>query len=285
MKPLRVDDPRWALARELMSLWGCATDGLPMATEASVLWPVRRGEEPLMLKLPDPEDDEAGAWAILRHWDGRAAVRLVAGGPEGQLLERASGLDLLSLVPERDEDAARILGDVAAYLLAAGGAAPRVAEMIPLPERGRSLEDALRRGSVPPAEREAARRALNLLSSEGLRDAAPLHGDLHHGNILQSPRGWLAIDPKGLWGAPAYDLANALCNPFGHTSLVANPARMARQAAILSERTGHPATAMLAWAFVHGLLSAAWDGFGPEAAHALAASRTARSLAAPHAGW
>jgi streptomycin 6-kinase len=260
-----------------MASWRCRPDGPPVATEASLLWPVRLGAEALMLKLPDP-DDEAGAWAILRAWDGRGAVRLEAGGPEGQLLERAPGPDLLSLVPERDEEAARILGDVAARLRAAGRAGPAPPGLIPLPERGRSLEDALRRELVPPAEQEAARRALDLLAAEGLAGAAALHGDLHHGNVLLSPRGWLALDPKGLWGAPAYDLANALCNPFGQTSLVADPARMARQAAILAERTGHAAPAMLAWAFVHGLLSAAWDGFGPEAAHALAASRTARAL-------
>ncbi len=268
-----------------MNRWRCGPDGPPAATEASLLWPVRRGAEALMLKLPDPKDDEANAWAVLRAWDGQGAVRLVAGGPEGQLLERLAGPDLLSLVPQRDDEAARLLGDVAVRLHGAGRRAPRPDGLIPLPERGRRLEDALRRGMVPAAEREAARGALDLLAAEGLAGAAPLHGDLHHGNVLLSSRGWLAIDPKGLWGAPAYDLANALCNPFGHTGLVADPARMARQAAILSERTGHAATSMLAWAFVHGLLSAAWDGFGPQAAHAVAASRTARALMQGQAGW
>lgn len=175
-----------------------------------------------------------------------------------------------------------MLSDVAALLLAAARAAPGRAH--PLPERGRSLEDALRRGTVLAAEREAAPRALDLLAAEGLAGAPPFHGDLHHGNVLSSGRGGLAIDPKGLRGAPADDLANALCNPFGQTDLVADPVRMARQA-ILSDRAGHPAASMLAWAFVYGLPSAAWNGLGPGAAHALAASRTSHSVVAPQAGW
>jgi streptomycin 6-kinase len=33
-----------------------------------------------------------------------------------------------------------------------------------------------------------------------------LHGDLHHDNILLSKRGWLAIDPKGIIGDPAFEV-------------------------------------------------------------------------------
>ncbi len=41
-----------------------------------------------------------------------------------------------------------------------------------------------------------------------------LHGDLHHGNILDfGTRGWLAIDPKGLVGERGFDYANIFTNP------------------------------------------------------------------------
>lgn len=43
---------------------------------------------------------------------------------------------------------------------------------------------------------------------------AVLHGDLHHGNVLDfGPLGWLAIDPKGLHGESGFDYANILSNP------------------------------------------------------------------------
>ena len=34
-----------------------------------------------------------------------------------------------------------------------------------------------------------------------------LHGDLHLDNVLQNDRDWLAIDPKGILGEPAFDIA------------------------------------------------------------------------------
>ena len=41
-----------------------------------------------------------------------------------------------------------------------------------------------------------------------------LHGDLHHFNILAGQRRpWLAIDPKGMAGEPAYEVGALLRNP------------------------------------------------------------------------
>jgi streptomycin 6-kinase len=45
------------------------------------------------------------------------------------------------------------------------------------------------------------------------REVRVLHGDIHHRNIRQSARGWLAFDPKGLVGERTYDCANTLYNP------------------------------------------------------------------------
>src|SRR5438067_1309862 len=42
-----------------------------------------------------------------------------------------------------------------------------------------------------------------------------LHGDLHHENILAAARQpWLAIDPKGVVGEPAYEAGALLRNPL-----------------------------------------------------------------------
>lgn len=39
------------------------------------------------------------------------------------------------------------------------------------------------------------------------REVTVLHGDIHHGNVLDfGPKGWLAIDPKGLYGERGFDL-------------------------------------------------------------------------------
>lgn len=41
-----------------------------------------------------------------------------------------------------------------------------------------------------------------------------LYGELHHGNILQNDNDWLVIDPKGVIGGPAYEVAAFIKNPM-----------------------------------------------------------------------
>lgn len=76
-----------------------------------------------------------------------------------------------------------------------------------------------------------------LLSSP--HDEVVLHGDLHHGNILDfGTRGWLAIDPKGLVGERGFDYANIFTNPdlADPTKPVAiEPERFAQRVNIVSE--------------------------------------------------
>ena len=87
----------------------------------------------------------------------------------------------------------------------------------------------------------------------------PLHGDVHHDNIMSSDRGWLAIDPKGLLGDPAYDLANVFINPKGASHLATDPRRIAVRADILSQRLTYPRKRILGWAAAHAALSACWE--------------------------
>lgn len=87
----------------------------------------------------------------------------------------------------------------------------------------------------------------------------PLHGDLHHDNIVSSDRGWLAIDPKGLLGDPAYELASFFLNPVGASGALADPRRIAARLDILTQRLDYPRKRILGWAATHAALSACWD--------------------------
>ena len=70
--------------------------------------------------------------------------------------------------------------------------------------------------------RTAENVAAELLASP--RDVTVLHGDIHHGNILDfGARGWLAVDPKGLVGERGLDYANLFCNP--DTATATGPGR------------------------------------------------------------
>ncbi|MCA9981018.1 MAG: phosphotransferase [Anaerolineales bacterium] len=86
-----------------------------------------------------------------------------------------------------------------------------------------------------------------------------LHGDLHHNNILAHGDGWLAIDPKGVRGEPAYDVGTWLRNPspalFGVADL---EARLARRVAIFSEMLGIERERLVAHGLAQAVLSGWW---------------------------
>ncbi len=209
-----------------------------------------------MLKLLKPESDEAGAAALLRYYDGRGAVRLYAAEADAQLLERATGPRSLTAMALSggDEEAAGILADVVERLHAEHGRPPPL-DLEPLDTRFRALFE---QADDTPLLGRCAAVARRLLATEGER--VPLHGDLHHGNVLDSgPRGWLAIDPKALRGEPTYEVANLLRNPAPHATLVQDRARMARLAGFYAGRLGLERQRVLDFAFAHAGLSAAWD--------------------------
>ena len=97
--------------------------------------------------------------------------------------------------------------------------------------------------------------AIRLLSDQTER--CVLHGDLHHENILYSDlNGWLAIDPKALYGDRAFDFANILCNPNKQVAL--NKDRLVRQIEVIGQETNIDFDRMLNWVIAWVGLSAIW---------------------------
>src|SRR5262249_53563685 len=114
----------------------------------------------------------------------------------------------------------------------------------------------------------------DLAASQG--DRKLLHGDLHHDNILwDAARGWVAVDPKGVIGEPAYELGAMLRNPTENPELFALPSIAARRAGIIAEHLACDADRVLAWGFAQAVLSAVWaldDGANPARGMATAAA-------------
>ena len=103
--------------------------------------------------------------------------------------------------------------------------------------------------------RTAATVADELLASQ--RDAQVLHGDIHHGNILDfGSRGWLAIDPKGLIGERGFDYANLFCNPDLHVASM--PGRLGRQVNLVADMVHLEAVRLHRWVLAWTGLSAAF---------------------------
>ena len=209
-----------------------------------------------MLKMLKPSSDERRAAAWLRYIDGDGAVRLYESDESALLLERADGPRSLTamVAANGDDQTAEILADTVAKLHAprSGHIPPR---LTPLQEWFSSL---YAHESATPLLGRCAAVARKLLANA--RDVAPLHGDLHHGNVLDGgERGWLAVDPKALIGERAYEIANLLGNPWPHGEIVHNTERMQRLARLYAGRLGLDPRRVLAFAFAHAGLSASWD--------------------------
>ncbi|HEY0019237.1 MAG TPA: aminoglycoside phosphotransferase family protein [Longimicrobium sp.] len=264
------------MIEEHLSAWRLDSDGEPIVTHSSIVAPVRRDGVPLMLKVAREPEERAGA-RLMAWWGGDGAARVLEHEGDALLMERALGTRSLIEMARggEDDEASRILCAAAARLHAPRDHPP---PLVPLDRWFRALEPAgAAHGGILA---RAAAVASELLAEP--RDVVVLHGDLHHGNVLDfGARGWLAIDPKGLVGERGFDFANLFCNPDLQTAT--SPGRLARQADVVAAAAGLERGRLLRWILAWTGLSAAWsleDGDDPVLALAvaeLAAAELARS--------
>lgn len=189
--------------------WRLVPDGAPIVTPRGRLLPVLRDGAPAMLKIAIEPEERLG-WSLLEWWDGQGAARVLARQGDGLLMERATGNGDLAWMARngRDPEATAILCDAIAALHTRRDKAPP-GGLASLEDWFRDLWPAAERGLVP---RECAATARRMLDAQ--REVRPLHGDLHHENVLDfGPRGWLAIDPKRLIGDRAFDYAILFGDP------------------------------------------------------------------------
>lgn len=218
---------------------------------------------PAVLKIGLPNAELTSEIAALRLYEGRGTCCLYAADAErGMLLEeRLLPGTMLHLSGLDDERQTVIAAEVMQRLW---HPVPPGSALLTL----RGWFDALSglrprfgggSGPFPLRLVEAVERLLPDLWADS-SPAVVLHGDCHHYNILQSERGWLAIDPKGVIGPPEYEVGPLLLNPWG--DLAARPEAPAvswRRLEILAEHLRLERWKLWAWAVCHSLLSAWWD--------------------------
>jgi len=246
-----------------LARWNLAPDGEPIVTPTSRLLPVRAGAVAAMLKIARIDEERVGN-RLMAWWNGEGAAAVLAHDDDAILMERAAGgTSLAHVFPERGDDAAsRTICAVLVKLHAARGRPPA-----PLPSLADWFAPLARTAQAQGGLfRVAAATAADLLTEP--RDLVVLHGDMHHGNVLDfGGRGWLAIDPKGLIGERGFDYANIFCNPDHATAT--QPGRLARQASVVAEAEPLDRSRLLAWILAWAGLSAAFsldDGHSPEPA-------------------
>jgi streptomycin 6-kinase len=241
-----------------LARWRLVPDGDPIITPGGTLLPVRMGETPAMLKIARDAEEKFGG-LLLKWWDGHGAAHVFAHEDEALLMERAEGpASLADMAGDTapgggDDEASRLICRVVAQLHAPTPGTHPLPDLVPLVHWFRELGPAAaRHGGILTA---CAAIASELLASE--RDVVPLHGDIHHGNILDfGLRGWLAIDPKGLIGERSFDYANLFCNPEAAIALAAG--RLARQVEVVVEAADLERLRLLKWIMAYAGLSAAW---------------------------
>jgi len=216
--------------------------------------------------------------AALDWYGGHGAVQLLAvdAAQAVMLLERLEPGTLLSTV-EDDAEATSIAAGVMRNLWRTGAAGQDLPTVADWGEGFVRLRARYGGGSGPlrPQLLDAAERLYAELSAAA---AAPvvLHGDLHQYNIMRGERrGWLAIDPKGLIGEPAYEigafLRNCLPEPLPNDAAARLTERRVQQFA--AELTIDRAR-VRGWGLAQAVLSAWWSledhGHGWEPMAALA---------------
>lgn len=204
---------------------------------------IQAGKRRVVLKAGPPSVELQCEIAALQHYDGKGAVRLLAADAQNGalLLERIS--PGTSLIEEPDDRCAtEIAAQVMQQLWQAQATAPAsptdahsfVAQplvteslvkqpFVTVADWAKGLQRLRTQfhgqtGPLPPKLVEKAERLFEELLAS-MDTPVLLHGDLHHENILaarlsSSHTNWLAIDPKGVWGEPAYEPGAWLRNPI-----------------------------------------------------------------------
>ncbi|QGH63963.1 aminoglycoside phosphotransferase family protein [Serratia proteamaculans] len=232
--------------------WQLQPDGQAFETHSSLLMPVRYQGAAAMLKVAREQEEKFGG-LLMCWWQGEGAARVLAWHEDGILLERAQGrLSLAQMVRDgEDRQATAILCQVVARLHAPR--AEPLPELIPLDQWFNSLWPAAQaHGGML---RLSASVAAELLTSP--REQTVLHGDIHHDNVLDfAERGWLAIDPKRLYGERAFDYANIFCNP--NYGIATDPDIFLCRVEQVCRLAGLDRQRLLRWILAWAGLSAAW---------------------------
>ncbi|MYS33587.1 streptomycin 6-kinase [Streptomyces sp. KhCrAH-43] len=199
------------IVEELLDRWESRPDGPPMHGGIGIVFPVRRqGGLPAALKVSFPHPGNRHEPDALATWGGHGAVQLYEQDDEhfAMLLERARPLTLAHV---GDEDTvAAIAGQINRRLaVPAPEHLPRLQGQADTWQR-QLQEDAAEMPHVLTPYAVAAA----LATVRELACAQPdtlVHGDLNARNVLAADREpWLAVDPKGWAGDPAFDAGTLL---------------------------------------------------------------------------
>ncbi|QNE46397.1 3'-kinase [Glaciihabitans sp. INWT7] len=249
--------------------WAVQPHGETVTTPSSWLVPGRWHDRDVMLKVARIAEEGRGG-TVLAWWSGDAAAEVYEVSDQAVLMERASGRRDLTTMCQTglDDEATNILCATISFLHGASAISAAPVGVVPLSRWFQDLVGADAARFQAGSMARAAVMARELLEVSHAEGQVVLHGDLHHGNVLDFDGRWLAIDPKGLFGYRAFDYANIFCNPTADVAV----SNFHRRLAIVSEHSGLDAEVLRSWVMAWCALSVTWtdsSGAQPWTAHAI----------------
>jgi streptomycin 6-kinase len=234
----RVDEPSDLISTTAFK-WGLVLCGALPGASCSEVWSGHDADgNEVVLKIPEAHAEESGSIETLLRFSKCGGVPILRHDPHtgAILMPRLRPGSVLSDAGLVDDDAIRICAELTVGLRKA----PRC--------DGISLETWFRTflNEGPEDPVRVCRRLIETTSRWTI-----LHGDLHHGNILLSDESWVVIDPKGIWGDPAFEPCSFIRNPIDIIATWSDPVsttrhRVERFAHLLNE----PPERVWGWAFV-----------------------------------
>jgi streptomycin 6-kinase len=231
----------------LLEAWSCRVSGPELRGAVAVVYPVRREDgTDAMLKISLPHPGNRAEPYALVAWNGVGAVRLLERDDDSfaMLLERLHPESLATL--GNPIKAVTIAGRLARRLaVPASPDVPRLADLVAT--WATEIPD---ENPLPQRVVEAA-----VATSKEFADDQPdtlVHGDLHFANVLRAEREpWLAIDPKGWAGDPAYDGLTLLRNRW-------DPADLRRRIDAFAEAAEVDRERVTRWAQARAVVEGQW---------------------------
>ncbi|MER7728579.1 aminoglycoside phosphotransferase family protein [Streptomyces sp. NPDC096323] len=248
------------IVAELMGRWECVPDGEVMHGGVGVIVPVRRrAGEGAVLKVSFPHPGNVHEPDAFVAWGGRGAVLLHERDSErfAMLLERVQPLTLADV--EDGDEVAAVAGRLNRRLaIRAPRGLPRLSEQSDAWERQLRSDAGEMKHVLPRQALDAAVATVRELGRS--QPDTLIHGDLHARNILRADREpWLAVDPKGYVGDPAYD-GGTLLKSRALTLLEADDLRKAvrRVLDVFTEAAELDRERVQRWAQFHAVQAAFW---------------------------
>jgi streptomycin 6-kinase len=213
-----------------------------------------QGSQPIILKLGLDIDGFKREAAAMMAFSGFGVVQVFSENAGLLLLECAvSGVSLKSYFPENDDEAINITANVIKRLhktpIPSAYTFPHIKDWLVALDKN---------WNISAQYLQKARRLRDHLLKTSTKKIL-LHGDLHHDNILQNGDDWLVIDPKGVIGEEAFEVAAFIRNPIpellNHNdalNIIHN--RISRFAEILEL----PSQRIFDWCFVQAVLAWVW---------------------------